>query len=76
MRSPGYWESLRTSKRCPDQPGDVRQTFAAIDRAAAELGYAPETPFADGLRQYIAWYRSNQLQGNALEQIGPGQRRG
>jgi UDP-glucuronate 4-epimerase len=42
----------------PDQPGDVRQTFAAIDRAAGELGYAPKTRFPDGLRRYIAWYRS------------------
>jgi UDP-glucuronate 4-epimerase len=42
----------------PEQPGDVRQTYAAIDRATAELGYAPKTPFAEGLRRYIAWYRS------------------
>ena len=55
----------------PDQPGDVRQTFAAIDLAAAELGYAPSTSFADGLRRYIDWYRSNQNQGNALEQSTP-----
>jgi UDP-glucuronate 4-epimerase len=44
----------------PDEPGDVRQTFAAIDRAADELGYAPKTPLAEGLRQYVAWYRSNE----------------
>ncbi len=44
----------------PEQPGDVRQTFAAIDRAAEELGYAPRTAFEDGLFQYIAWYRRQQ----------------
>ncbi len=44
----------------PEQPGDVRQTFAAIDRAADELGYAPKTAFPDGLRRYIAWYRSHK----------------
>ena len=44
----------------PDQPGDVHQTFAAIDRAANELGYAPNTRFVDGLRRYIDWYRSKQ----------------
>jgi UDP-glucuronate 4-epimerase len=44
----------------PEQPGDVRQTFAAIDRAAEELGYAPRTALPDGLDRYIAWYRSNR----------------
>jgi UDP-glucuronate 4-epimerase len=41
-----------------EQPGDVRQTFAAIDRARRELGYEPETSFDEGVRRYIAWYRS------------------
>jgi UDP-glucuronate 4-epimerase len=44
----------------PEQPGDVRETFAAIERAAGELGYAPKTTIPDGLRQYIAWYRRDQ----------------
>jgi UDP-glucuronate 4-epimerase len=59
----------------PDQPGDVRQTFAAIDLAADELGYLPKTPFADGLRRYIDWYRSQQggskSQSTAAEEISP-----
>jgi UDP-glucuronate 4-epimerase len=45
-------------KPLPEQAGDVRQTFAAIDRARTELGYAPTTSFEDGIRQYIAWYRA------------------
>jgi UDP-glucuronate 4-epimerase len=47
-------------QRLPEQPGDVRLTFADIDRAASELGYCPKTPFLDGLVQYIAWYRANR----------------
>jgi UDP-glucuronate 4-epimerase len=43
----------------PEQPGDVRQTYADISRAASELGYAPATPFREGLRQFVAWYRSS-----------------
>jgi UDP-glucuronate 4-epimerase len=39
----------------PEQPGDVRMTCADISRAAAELGYAPRTPFPEGLKQYVAW---------------------
>lgn len=44
----------------PEQKGDVRQTYASIDRARDELGYVPQTPFAEGLRRYVAWYRSGQ----------------
>jgi UDP-glucuronate 4-epimerase len=47
--------------RClPEQPGDVRQTYADIDRASRELGYSPTTPFREGLERYIAWYRANR----------------
>jgi len=42
----------------PEQPGDVRQTYADITRATAELGYRPATPFREGLRRYVAWYRA------------------
>jgi UDP-glucuronate 4-epimerase len=45
-------------KTLPEQRGDVRQTYAAIERAQSELGYAPKIPFGEGLRRYIAWYRS------------------
>jgi UDP-glucuronate 4-epimerase len=42
----------------PEQPGDVRQTYADINRAANELGYVPVTPISEGLARYVAWYRS------------------
>ena len=45
-------------RRLPEQPGDVRQTYADISRAATELGYSPKTPIAEGLAQYVAWYRA------------------
>jgi UDP-glucuronate 4-epimerase len=45
-------------ERLPPQPGDVAQTYADITRAGAELGYAPRTPFEDGLRAYVAWRRA------------------
>jgi UDP-glucuronate 4-epimerase len=44
--------------RQPDQPGDVRQTFADISRAQAELGYEPKVSFKEGIARYVAWYRS------------------
>lgn len=44
--------------RRPEQPGDVRQTYADVSRAEAELGYRPRTTFAEGLRRYVEWRRS------------------
>lgn len=44
--------------RLPEQPGDVRQTFADIRLAREELGYQPRTSIHDGLAQYVAWLRS------------------
>jgi UDP-glucuronate 4-epimerase len=44
----------------PEQPGDVRQTFADIDRARHELGYEPKTSLSEGLAHYVAWYRSHR----------------
>jgi UDP-glucuronate 4-epimerase len=41
----------------PEQPGDVRMTCADIERARADLGYAPTTPMPEGLRRYVAWRR-------------------
>lgn len=44
-------------ERHPEQPGDVRQTFADTSRAVTELGYSPSTSFEDGIDRYVAWYR-------------------
>jgi UDP-glucuronate 4-epimerase len=44
-------------RHLPEQPGDVRQTYADISRATSELGYTPMTPLSEGLSRYIAWYR-------------------
>jgi UDP-glucuronate 4-epimerase len=41
----------------PRQPGDARQTFAAVDDLAALTGSAPATPLADGIARFVAWYR-------------------
>ncbi len=43
--------------RQPEQPGDVRMTFADVSLARAELGYAPSVPFRDGVIKFIAWRR-------------------
>ncbi len=39
-----------------EQPGDVPRTFADINRARAELGYAPKTPIDLGLQKFASWF--------------------
>jgi UDP-glucuronate 4-epimerase len=47
-------------QRLPDQPGDVPITWANIDKAKRLLGYAPKTSMEQGLRNFVAWYRSTR----------------
>jgi nucleoside-diphosphate-sugar epimerase len=35
----------------PERPGDVKHSFANIDRARARLGYEPQVTFADGIEK-------------------------
>lgn len=41
----------------PMQPGDVQQTAADLTKSGAMLGYAPKTPFPEGIRRFIQWFR-------------------
>lgn len=40
----------------PDQPGDVRQTWANVDKAKKILGFCPATTFSEGIRQFCEWW--------------------
>jgi UDP-glucuronate 4-epimerase len=44
-------------RRLEMQPGDVERTFADITRAGEELGYAPKTDLAEGLKRFVEWFR-------------------
>jgi UDP-glucuronate 4-epimerase len=41
----------------PMQPGDVKVTYASIERLQRDTGFAPSTPLADGLARFVDWYR-------------------
>jgi UDP-glucuronate 4-epimerase len=41
----------------PMQPGDVARTFADITSLTADTGFRPRTGLADGLGQFVSWYR-------------------
>jgi nucleoside-diphosphate-sugar epimerase len=41
----------------PMQPGDVTHTAADLTKSARMLGYHPSTPFSEGIRRFVAWFR-------------------
>lgn len=40
----------------PMQPGDVKRTYADIDRLNQKVDYRPTTHLKDGLREFARWY--------------------
>jgi len=40
----------------PEQPGDMRTTYADISKARRILGYRPDTPIEEGLRRFAEWF--------------------
>jgi UDP-glucuronate 4-epimerase len=44
-----------TLEHLPEQPGDVPQTWASIDKAHRLLGYQPSTSYGDGVVKFAEW---------------------
>jgi UDP-glucuronate 4-epimerase len=44
-------------QRLPEQPGDVRCTFADVTRAREALGYAPGISIVEGIPMFVDWFR-------------------
>jgi UDP-glucuronate 4-epimerase len=38
-------------------PGDVRETYADISRAAHDFDFAPKVSLADGISRFVEWFR-------------------
>ena len=49
--------------RQPEQPGDVPQTWASIDKAGALLGYRPTTRYDQGVARFVEWLRHKEHEG-------------
>ena len=47
----------------PQQPGDVQQTFASLERAERELAYRPTVRIEEGVARFVAWYRAQPQDG-------------
>ncbi len=48
--------AIRVEAR-PEQPGDVRHTWADTTRAREVLGYAPRVSLTEGLKAQVSWQR-------------------
>lgn len=46
-----------SAEYAPERPGDIKHSYACIDKAGEKLHYKPEITFQEGLRQTINWYR-------------------
>jgi UDP-glucuronate 4-epimerase len=44
----------------PMPAGDVKNTFAGIERARSLLGYEPQTSMAEGIAKFVAWYQDSK----------------
>ncbi len=42
----------------PMQPGDVKETYADIEKLKADTGFEPSTPIEVGIPRFVEWYRS------------------
>ena len=42
----------------PMQDGDVPETYADVTALMADVGFAPDTPLAQGIDQFVVWYRN------------------
>jgi UDP-glucuronate 4-epimerase len=49
-----------TIERLPEQPGDVPQTWASVDKAHALLGYEPRTSYQEGVAWFAQWLRDGR----------------
>ncbi|MFH1024229.1 MAG: NAD-dependent epimerase/dehydratase family protein [Planctomycetota bacterium] len=51
----------------PARPGDFSGKTVSSARAKAELGWAPDVPFEEGLRRYVAWFREREKERGVSE---------
>jgi len=42
----------------PMQPGDVPKTCADVEDLRRDVGFAPDTPIADGVQRFVDWFRA------------------
>ncbi len=54
-------------ERLPEQPGDVPQTWAGLEKAQKLLGYHPRTDYEVGVRRFVEWMNEEATKRPAFE---------
>jgi dTDP-glucose 4,6-dehydratase len=65
----GKPESLKTI--VPDRPGHDRRYLLDSSKLRSDLGWAPEIPWEDGLRETVEWYAENRDWWEPLKERAP-----
>ena len=52
----------------PARPGDFSGKEVSSERANQELGWVASTPFEEGVRRYVDWFKSKEAERQAREQ--------
>ena len=42
----------------PMQPGDMKETYASVEKAKRERGFTAQVGIEEGVQKFVAWYRS------------------
>ncbi|MCC6669825.1 MAG: GDP-mannose 4,6-dehydratase [Planctomycetes bacterium] len=50
-------------ERLPEQPGDVRITYADTTLAQRDLGWRAKVPIREGVQRFVAWYLAERAAG-------------
>jgi dTDP-glucose 4,6-dehydratase len=65
----GKPESLKTI--VPDRPGHDRRYLLDSSKVRSELGWEPEIPWEEGLRETVEWYAANRAWWEPLKERAP-----
>ena len=41
----------------PLQPGDIKRTYADIERFVSDIGFKPKTSIEEGVERFVSWYK-------------------
>ncbi|MGY8767444.1 MAG: GDP-mannose 4,6-dehydratase [Pirellulales bacterium] len=52
------FEKKAIIERLPERPEDLPVTYANLEKAKRLLGYAPQVPIAEGIKDYVEWFKS------------------
>jgi UDP-glucuronate 4-epimerase len=63
----------RTAMRemLPMQPGDLVETYADVTALENAVGFKPKTSLGEGIRAFVAWYRTYRGGGKGHYPVGP-----